>query len=284
MAILSSYPEIADAFRAGTHSGLNFSYGAGSVRDDNVVTAVNAGTTALADNTTNYIEVTTAGVVSDNATGFTAGRIPLFTAVTSSGSITTVTDKRCFFSAGAAGSMVYPGSGIAVSTGSAWGTSLTAPSGTIVGTSDSQTLTNKTLTSPKINEDIALTVTATQLNDCIKDFMTIAVSDESTAITTGTAKVTFRAPFAMTLYQIPRASLSTASSSGNPAIDINVGGSSIFTTTLTIDATEKTSTTAATAAVLGTTSIADDAEITIDIDTAGTGAKGLKVILYFRRT
>jgi hypothetical protein len=44
------------------------------------------------------------------------------------------------------GSMVYPGAGIAVSTGTAWGTSLTAPSGTIVGTSDTQTLTNKRTT------------------------------------------------------------------------------------------------------------------------------------------
>lgn len=118
----------------------------------------------------------------------------------------------------------------------------------------------------------------------VNQSMTIALSDESTAITTGTAKITFRAPFAMTLYQIPRASLSTASTSGNPAVDINVGGSSIFSTTLTIDATEKTSTTATTAAVLSTTTISDDAEITIDVDTAGTGAKGLKVVLYYRRT
>jgi hypothetical protein len=45
--------------------------------------------------------------------------------------------------------MVYPGAGIAVSTGSAWTTSLTAPSSAIVGISDTQTLTNKRI-NPRI--------------------------------------------------------------------------------------------------------------------------------------
>jgi hypothetical protein len=36
--------------------------------------------------------------------------------------------------------------------------------GDIVGTSDTQTLTNKTFTSPKINEDVVVTATATELN------------------------------------------------------------------------------------------------------------------------
>jgi len=111
--------------------------------------------------------------------------------------------------------------------------------------------------------------------------MTVALSDEITAITTGTAKVTLRAPFAMTLTGIPRASVNTVSSSGIPTVDINVAGSTILSTKLTIDASEFTSVTAASAAVLSTTSIADDAEITFDVDVAGTGAKGLKVTLYY---
>jgi len=106
----------------------------------------------------------------------------------------------------------------------------------------------------------------------------VACSDQGTAITTGTAKVTFRMPYAMTLTAV-RASLNTSSSSGLPTIDINEAGTTILSTKITIDATELTSTTAATAAVISDTSLADDAEITIDIDVAGTGAKGLVVTL-----
>jgi hypothetical protein len=110
----------------------------------------------------------------------------------------------------------------------------------------------------------------------------IAVSDEETALTTGNAKVTFRMPFTMTLTDV-RASLSTASTSGLPTFDINEGGSTILSTKLSIDANEKTSTTAATAAVISDSTLFNDAEITIDIDVAGTGAKGAKVYLIGRR-
>ena len=47
--------------------------------------------------------------------------------------------------------------------------------GNIVGTSDTQTLTNKTLTSPKINEDVAVTATATELN--ILDGATLSTTE-----------------------------------------------------------------------------------------------------------
>jgi hypothetical protein len=115
-----------------------------------------------------------------------------------------------------------------------------------------------------------------------QEVIAVAISDETTAITTGTAKVTFRMPFAMTVTSV-RASLSTASTSGNPTFDINEGGTSILSTKLSIDANEKTSTTAATPPVISDSALADDAEITIDIDTAGTGAKGAKVYLIGRR-
>ena len=106
----------------------------------------------------------------------------------------------------------------------------------------------------------------------------VALSDETTAITTGNAKATIRAPYAFTLTAV-RASLNTASSSGIPTVDINEGGSTILSTKLTIDANEKTSTTAATPVVISDSAIADDAELTFDIDVAGTGAKGLVVWL-----
>jgi hypothetical protein len=109
----------------------------------------------------------------------------------------------------------------------------------------------------------------------------IACSDETTALTAGTAKVTFRMPYAMTLTAV-RASLTTAQASGASlvTVDINEAGVSILSTKLTIDNTEKTSTTAVTAAVMSDSSLADDAEITIDIDLIGDGtAKGLKVYL-----
>lgn len=106
----------------------------------------------------------------------------------------------------------------------------------------------------------------------------VALGDESTAITTGTAKVTIRAPRAMTLTSVS-ASLTTASSSGLPQFDVNKNGTTIFSTKPTIDVSEKTTATAATPSVLSVTAIAADDELTFDIVTAGTGAAGAKVVL-----
>jgi hypothetical protein len=108
----------------------------------------------------------------------------------------------------------------------------------------------------------------------------VAASDETTALTATAGVMTFRMPYAFTLTGV-RASLTTAQASGSIfTADINMGGTSVLSTVLTLDNTEKTSTTAATAAVIGTSALTDDAEITIDIDQIGDGsAKGLKIVL-----
>jgi hypothetical protein len=113
---------------------------------------------------------------------------------------------------------------------------------------------------------------------------TVAASDETTALTTGT-KVAFRMPRAITLTAV-RASLSTAQASGSIfTVDIKKNGTTVLSTLLTIDNTEKTSVTAATSAVISVSSLADDDEITIVITQVGDGtAAGLKVTLYGTRS
>lgn len=154
----------------------------------------------------------------------------------------------------------------------------------------SELTSNGTLTGSELVELVQSGSNVKALLSAIKTFiqdkteyLTIACSDESTALTAGTAKIKFRMPYAMTLTSV-RASLSTAQTSGSIfTVDINES-SSILSTKLTIDNTEKTSTTASTAAVISDGNLADDAEITIDIDQVGDGtAKGLKVTLIGTR-
>ena len=108
----------------------------------------------------------------------------------------------------------------------------------------------------------------------------VACSDETTDLTTGTAKVTFRMPYAMTLQEV-RAGVNVAPTGSTLIVDINESGTTILSTKLSIDASEKTSTTATAPAVISDATLADDAEITIDIDQIGStvAGRGLKVTL-----
>ena len=113
----------------------------------------------------------------------------------------------------------------------------------------------------------------------------IECSDETTELEVGTAVVTFRMGYAFTVTDV-RASLTTAATGAAFQVDINESGTSILSTKLTIDAGEKTSTTAATPRVISDTAIADDAEITIDIDQIGStvAGAGLKVTIIGYKT
>lgn len=81
-------------FGCKSNIGLTFGYYGGVMIVDGVVTAVSSGTVLLTASTTNYVEATNAGVVSTNTTGFTAGRIPLYTILTDTASITSATPAR----------------------------------------------------------------------------------------------------------------------------------------------------------------------------------------------
>jgi hypothetical protein len=117
-----------------------------------------------------------------------------------------------------------------------------------------------------------------------QDWFVIAASDEATDLATGTNKVYFRMPYAGTLLAV-KATVNTAPTGSTLICDINEAGTSVLGTKLSIDASEKTSDTAASAATITDSALANDAEITIDIDQVGStvAGKGLKVYLKVRR-
>lgn len=80
--------------------------------------------------------------------------------------------------------MVYPGIGIPVSTGSAWGTSKTAPTGDILGTTDTQNVSNKTITSSSVNSTpIGASSPSTGA------FTTLTASSDSSFTSTGALQI-----------------------------------------------------------------------------------------------
>ena len=87
----------AALFSRYSSSGLIWFYYGGTMIVDGVITQIaNNATTGvtLSASATNYIEADRSGTVTKNTTGFTPGRIPLYTAVTNATTITSYTDCR----------------------------------------------------------------------------------------------------------------------------------------------------------------------------------------------
>ena len=109
----------------------------------------------------------------------------------------------------------------------------------------------------------------------------VACSDESTALTTGDAKVTWRMPYAYTVTAV-RASLTGAGgSSGTTTVQIQEAGSDILSTPITIDYGDTTSVGASASPVIDDSSLADNAVMTVDIDavTGDADETGLKIYI-----
>jgi len=153
------------------------------------------------------------------------------------------------------------------------------PTTTVVGTSIYVPIIYNSSTSKWDNID------QTGVVNSIPVSIQLAISDETTALTTGTSKLTFRMPHAMTLTEV-RASLTGAgSTSGTTTFDINEGGVSVLSTKLTIDFGDTTSVGATTPAVISDSALADDSVITVDIDavTGGADETGGKITLIGTR-
>jgi hypothetical protein len=168
-----------------------------------------------------------------------------------------------------------------------------------------QNLTNITLAgnslsliglSPNISSISALAVGASRVLGLPQE-MCIALSSETGAVVVSTTPgAQFRIPRAWRILGV-RANLYTPSTSGSVSIDIRsvatgvtiptsvAGGTSIFTTPLSIDSTRMSSVASTTGSVLttaaNTAGLSDDTGMGIFVTGAGTGAAGAKVILYY---
>ena len=142
-------------------------------------------------------------------------------------------------------------------------------SGGALGTPSSGTLTNCT------GLPLAGLATSAKL-----ETWALACSDETTALTVGVGKVEFQMPYSFTVTDV-MATVTTAATGGTLlTIDINEGGTSIISTKITLDASEKTSRTATTPAVISDSSLANNAVMTIDIDAVGSTIAGAGLKVY----
>jgi hypothetical protein len=125
-------------------------------------------------------------------------------------------------------------------------------------------------------------------SDYGKRLIEIKVMDDATVLTTGDGKIIFCIPSCLNGFNLvaAQAFVSTVSSSGLPSISImNVTDSvDMLSTSITIDASEFTSYTAAAVPVIDAAhdDVVTGDLISVNVDAAGTGAKGLGVILSFQ--
>ena len=144
---------IATAIAAGTHSNITITY------DDATNKFTFAAENGVADSTTdNLTEGSTNKYFTDeraqDAIGNAVGTGLTYTDGTGAISVTANTYDAYGSASTVAGNLTTHTSA----------TEAHGATGAVVGTTNTQTLTNKTLTSPKINEDVVLTATATELN------------------------------------------------------------------------------------------------------------------------
>lgn len=99
----------------------------------------------------------------------------------------------------------------------------------------------------------------------------VAFSDKVTPITAGTDKENFGAPYTTTILEI-WVFLGTVQASGTTfTVDVNVNGSTMLSTKITVDNGEQTSLTAAVPCVISNGAWTKGDKVSIDVDQVGNG-------------
>lgn len=133
------------------------------------------------------------------------------------------------------------------------------------------------------NIDLKLQGKGTGIVKGTRHFFQIRLKDSTTNLATGTSlggDFRISPTHAITIKAVG-AYVDTAATGGTLlTIDINEAGTTILSTKITLDASEKTSTTAATAAVISDSAIAADAVITFDIDAVGNTTPGTGLVVW----
>ena len=111
----------------------------------------------------------------------------------------------------------------------------------------------------------------------------VAASALDTDLTAATSQAIYAAPEDMTITQV-FAKVGTAPTGSTIVVDINVNASTILSTKISIDVSEKTSLTAATPPVISSASLTQGDEITIDIDQVGATIAGKDLTVYILGT
>lgn len=141
-------------------------------------------------------------------------------------------------------------------------------------------------TTAKINDGA---ITASKLYDTTILTRLIEIHATDTTLAVGDTLATFFVPTEFDSYDLVRAAAAVkiVSTTGTPTIQLRdvTGTGDMLSTKITIDSGEKTSYTAVTAPVVDTTNdtLLSGQEIAIDIDSAGTAAEDLYVILSVRK-
>lgn len=109
---------------------------------------------------------------------------------------------------------------------------------------------------------------------------TMPCGTDTTVVAVGTGKASMRLPHPLSDLQV-RASLVTAQASGSLlTVDLKANGTSVFSTLLTLDNTERTSFTAAAPCAISAGTLPDDTELVVDITQVGAATVGAGLKVY----